>query len=183
MTTNREQSFLHRPGVDIFARSSVPCVAVSNELRCDAQLQPSEASNQAGSPASIIRRKHYDAMLPSLSLPNRTRVRLTLDLMAGIPFLFMLWGVDELRASPARIASVFHRAAIGNRREKRRKKYESSVKNRLVKSSQPMLAVPGCRDNANEPKAVPVVRAENRTARAVAEPKIAFCPARQFMTK
>jgi len=126
MTTNREQSFLHRPGVDIFARSSVPCVAVSNELRCDAQLQPSEASNQAGSPASIIRRKHYDAMLPSLSLPNRTRVRLTLDLMVGIPFLFMLWGVDELRASPARIASVFHRAAIGNRREKRRKKYESS---------------------------------------------------------
>ena len=34
-----------------------------------------------------------------------------------------------------------------------------------------MLAVPGCPDNASEPNAVPVVNAENRIARAVADPR------------
>jgi len=46
-----------------------------------------------------------------------------------------------------------------------------------------MLAVPGCPDSASEPNAVPVVNAENRIARAVAEPSTAVCPARQFITK
>src|ERR1039458_9452574 len=48
----------------------------------------------------------------------------------------------------------------------------SSVQPRLISSSLPMLAVPGCADNASEPNAVPVVSAENRIARAVAEPSI-----------
>ena len=46
-----------------------------------------------------------------------------------------------------------------------------------------MLAVPGCSDSASEPNAVPVVSAENTIARAVAEPRTACRPARQFITK
>jgi hypothetical protein len=46
-----------------------------------------------------------------------------------------------------------------------------------------MLAVPGCRDSASELNAVPVVNAENRIARAVAEPSNDVRPARQFITK
>ena len=46
-----------------------------------------------------------------------------------------------------------------------------------------MLAVPGCRDSANEPNAVLVVSAENSTARAVAEPRKRVAPLRQFITK
>ena len=57
------------------------------------------------------------------------------------------------------------------------------VHSRLVISSMPMLAVPGCADSASEPNAVPVVSAENRMARAVGEPSTATCPARQFITK
>ena len=47
------------------------------------------------------------------------------------------------------------------------------VQPRLISSRSPMLAVPGCCDNASEPKAVPVVNAENRIARAVADPSTA----------
>ena len=50
-------------------------------------------------------------------------------------------------------------------------------------SSSPMLAVPGCAESASEPKAVPVVNAENNTARAVAEPRNQCRRARQFITK
>lgn len=42
---------------------------------------------------------------------------------------------------------------------------------RLNSSNAPMEAVPGCRLKANEPKAVPVVSAENKIARAVAVPR------------
>ena len=59
----------------------------------------------------------------------------------------------------------------------------TSVQPRLISSNVPMLAVPGCCDSASEPNAVPVVSAENRIARAVAEPSIAARPARQFITK
>ena len=58
-----------------------------------------------------------------------------------------------------------------------------SVQPKLISSNVPMLAVPGWRDRANEPNAVPVVSAENRIARAVADPSIVVCPARQFITK
>ncbi len=58
-----------------------------------------------------------------------------------------------------------------------------TVENRLISSNTPMLAVPGCRDSASEPNAVAVVRAENRTARAVAVPRKLLMPLRQFMTK
>jgi len=47
------------------------------------------------------------------------------------------------------------------------------VQPRLISSRVPMLAVPGCPDSASEPNAVPVVSAENRIARAVAEPSTA----------
>jgi len=53
-------------------------------------------------------------------------MRLTLDLMVGIPFLFILWRLDALRVSLDRIASLFHRAAVGDRGEKGRKKHEAS---------------------------------------------------------
>lgn len=46
------------------------------------------------------------------------------------------------------------------------------VQPRLISSNVPMLAVPGCADSASEPNAVPVVKAENRMARAVADPSI-----------
>lgn len=59
----------------------------------------------------------------------------------------------------------------------------TSVHSRLVISSVPMLAVPGCPDRASEPNAVPVVSAENSTARAVGDPSTEVCPARQFITK
>ncbi len=49
------------------------------------------------------------------------------------------------------------------------------VQPRLISSNVPMLAVPGCRDSAREPKAVPVVNAEKRIARAVADPSIDIC--------
>jgi hypothetical protein len=45
------------------------------------------------------------------------------------------------------------------------------VQARLIRSSTPMLAVPGCPDSASEPNAVPVVKADNRIARAVADPR------------
>ena len=48
----------------------------------------------------------------------------------------------------------------------------TNVQPRLINSSRPMLAVPGCADSASEPNAVPVVKAENRIARAVADPSI-----------
>ena len=57
------------------------------------------------------------------------------------------------------------------------------VQARLMSSNLPMLAVPGWADSASEPKAVPVVRAENRMARAVALPNGSRWPARQFITK
>lgn len=125
MTTDPKQLFPYPRGVHIFGRS-VQCVPVSNDVRCDAEPRPSDDSNQADLAASIIRRRHYDAMLPSLNLPNRSRLRLTLDLMIGIPFLFILWRFDALRVSLDRIASLFHRAAVGDRGEKRRKKHEAS---------------------------------------------------------
>jgi len=59
----------------------------------------------------------------------------------------------------------------------------TKVQARLIISNVPILAVPGCFESASEPNAVPVVNAENRIARAVAEPSIALCPARQFITK
>jgi hypothetical protein len=65
-------------------------------------------------------------MLPSLNLPNRSRLRLILDLIVGIPYLLMLWRLDALRMSFARIISLFHRTAVVNRHEKRRKKHEAS---------------------------------------------------------
>jgi hypothetical protein len=46
-----------------------------------------------------------------------------------------------------------------------------------------MLDVPGCRDSASDPKAVAVVNAENRMARAVEVRRNRSAPARQFMTK
>ena len=46
-----------------------------------------------------------------------------------------------------------------------------------------MLDVPGWREAAREPKAVPVVSAENTIARAVAELRKSRRPARQFITK
>lgn len=76
--------------------------------------------------ASIIRRRHYDAMLPSLNLPDRSRLRLTVDLIVGVPYVLVLWGIDELRGLPERIASLLHRATIGDRGEKCRKKQEGS---------------------------------------------------------
>lgn len=54
---------------------------------------------------------------------------------------------------------------------------------RLSSNSNPMLAVPGCAERASEPNAVPVVSAENTTARAVGDASGARCPARQFITK
>ena len=62
-------------------------------------------------------------------------------------------------------------------------KLATRVHPRLIRSNTPMLAVPGCADNAREPNAVAVVNAENTIARAVAEPKGAVSPARQFITK
>ncbi len=59
----------------------------------------------------------------------------------------------------------------------------TSVQPRLINSSAPIDAVPGCSERASEPKAVPVVSAENATARAVAEASICRRPARQFITK
>ena len=83
-------------------------------------------SNEGVLAARITLRKQYDITLPALDLPKRSRLRLTLDLIIAIPLLLILWGLDELRLLPARIASVFHRTAVGNRQEKCRKKHEAS---------------------------------------------------------
>src|SRR5882762_8859567 len=61
------------------------------------------------------------------------------------------------------------------------KKLATSVSHRLITRRSPMLVVPGCRNNAREPKAVPVVSAENRTALAIADANTAPSPARQFI--
>jgi len=47
--------------------------------------------------ANIIERRLYDAMLPNKNFVNRSRLRLILDLMVGIPFLLILLGIDVLR--------------------------------------------------------------------------------------
>ena len=92
----------------------------------DAMLsRPSEDPDRAGLTASMFRRRHYDAMLPSLNLPNRSRLRLTLDLLLGIPFLLLLWGLDEVRARLERITSGTCRAAAANRHEQCRKKQKA----------------------------------------------------------
>lgn len=65
-------------------------------------------------------------VLPSLNLPNRSRLRLTLDLIVGIPLLLMLWGLDEVRVRLERITSRIYRDAAANRHEKCRKTQESS---------------------------------------------------------
>jgi hypothetical protein len=57
------------------------------------------------------------------------------------------------------------------------------VQPRLRRRRRPMLAVPGWAERAREPKAVPVVRAEKMTARAVGDSRGRRWPARQFMTK
>ena len=59
----------------------------------------------------------------------------------------------------------------------------NSVHPRLMSSTVPRLAVPGCPDKAKDPNAVPVVSAENTTARVVADVSRGGVPARQFMTK
>ena len=128
MTSDPEhppQSPLYRRGVQILGRSYLECVPVSNDLPSDAEPTPSDNSQSAALTASIMRRRRYDAMLPSLSLPNRSRLRLTFDLIVGIPYVLMLWGIDELRGLPERIVSMFHRAAVANRHEKCRKKHEA----------------------------------------------------------
>jgi hypothetical protein len=53
--------------------------------------------------ASIIERRRYDAMLPSRNFVNRSRLRLILDLMIGIPFLLILLGIDVLRRKGLRL--------------------------------------------------------------------------------
>jgi len=65
-------------------------------------------------------------MLPSLNLPNRSPIRLTLDLLLGIPFLLLLWGLDEVRARLERTASGIYRTAAANRHEQCRKEHEAS---------------------------------------------------------
>ena len=129
MTTDPEPSpqlFPLSPWRAYFGCSSVQCVAVFNDIGCDAQPPSSVASNQADLRASIIRRRHYDAMLSSLNLPHRSRLGLAFDLILGIPCVLLLWGIDALRVFPGRIASVFDRTAVVNRHEKRRKKHEAS---------------------------------------------------------
>jgi len=64
-------------------------------------------------------------MLPSLNLPNRSRLRLMLDLTMGIPFLLALWGLDEARVRLERITSGIYRASAANRHEQCRKKQEA----------------------------------------------------------
>jgi hypothetical protein len=59
----------------------------------------------------------------------------------------------------------------------------TSVQPRLISSSVPMLDVPGWLLSASEPNAVPVVKAENRIARAVPVPRNRRWPSRQFITK
>ena len=65
-------------------------------------------------------------VLPSLNLPNRSRLRLTLDLIVGIPLLLMLWGLDEVRVRLERITSRIYRDAAANRHENCQKTQESS---------------------------------------------------------
>jgi hypothetical protein len=62
-------------------------------------------------------------------------------------------------------------------------KLVASVQPRLISSSVPMLAVPGCAETASDPKADPVVSAENTTARVVADTSFGRSPARAFITK
>jgi len=81
--------------------------------------------NQAGF-TSIVRQRHYDVVLPSLNLPNRSRLRLTLDLIVGIPLLLMLWGLDEVRVRLERITSRICPGAAAKRHEECRKTQESS---------------------------------------------------------
>lgn len=64
-----------------------------------------------------------------------------------------------------------------------KKKVASSVAPRLRRRSVPKVAVPRSAESASEPKAVPVVRAEKRIARAVAEVRNCRPPVRQFITK
>jgi hypothetical protein len=78
--------------------------------------RPSDDSNQAGF-TSIVRQRHYDVVLSSLNLPNRSRLRLTLDLIVGIPLLLMLWGLDEVRVRLERITSRICPGAAAKRHE------------------------------------------------------------------
>ena len=59
----------------------------------------------------------------------------------------------------------------------------TNVHPRDINSNNPILAVPGWAEAAKDPKAVPVVKAENRTALAVGDDKGFDSPSRQFITK
>jgi hypothetical protein len=118
-------AFLYRRDVPVFRRPFVQCVPVSNDVRYDPEPRSSDDSHQADL-MSIIRRKDYDAALPSLNLRNRSRLRLTLDLIVGIPLLLILWGLDGVRVRLERMMSRIYRDAPANRHEKGRKTQESS---------------------------------------------------------
>ena len=62
-----------------------------------AEVEAIDDSDEGVLAASIIARRRYDAMLPSRNFVNRSRLRLILDLMVGIPFLLILLGIDVLR--------------------------------------------------------------------------------------
>src|SRR5208283_3697040 len=74
-------------------------------------------------------------------------------------------------------------AAAGPSRAGRTKNVQVRVKKSARLSSLPMSAIPGDRESARLPKAVPVVRALNSTALAVLERNRPSSPARQRITK
>jgi hypothetical protein len=119
-------TFLHRFRAHTFRLSSVQSVRVVNPVRYEGEPRSLDGCDEGVLAASIILRRRYDAVLPALNLPNRSPLRLTLNLIVGIPFLLMLWGLDALRLSLERIASVVYRTAGGNRHEKCRKKQEAN---------------------------------------------------------
>jgi len=58
---------------------------------------------------SVVARRHYDGMLPAaVHLPPRSRFRLALDLIVGVPILGALWLLNLRRTGQLR--SVSHKA-------------------------------------------------------------------------
>ena len=119
-------TFLHRFRAHTFRLSSVQSIRAVNPVRYEGEPRSLDGCDEGVLAASISRRRQYDAVLPALNLPNRSRLRLTLDLIVGIPFLLMLWRLDEVRVRLERITSRINRTAAANRHEKCRKKYEAS---------------------------------------------------------
>src|SRR5271165_2196838 len=155
-------------------RSMRPCVASSNIIRApDLERKLSPINHQPRHHAAVVA---PDARQPAAVLAAAKDKPLR-------DFLIWLGGQRCPDAASALLNPRRRTADTAASSAGTKSRLATNVQARLINRTSPIDAVPGCCDSASEPNEVPVVSAENATARAVAEASISGRPARQFITK